>query len=327
MPDVRVSPARGLQALEALAVRFERLSARSVGHPRPTRPSRPLSLCVTGVRREAAGVIGVTFAGDGALPGWEPGAHLDLVLPSGRLRQYSLCGDPRDRDEYRIAVRLLGPASTEVHALKIGDELIVRGPRNAFPFLAVPRYLFVAGGIGITPIRAMVRDAARRGADWQLVYTGRTRDTMPFVDELLALDAQRVHIRPDDTQGLPDPKRIVDLAPHGSALYACGPPQMIAAVRRQLPDHRIATLHYERFSPLPVIGGAPFEIELARTGRVLTVGSDQTALTAIRAVLPDVVYSCQQGFCGTCHVRVLGGNEPSMAICVARAESRVVLDL
>lgn len=325
MPEV--SSKRSLRTLEALALGFERLSARSVGHPRPAPSSRPLSLRVTGVRREATGVVGLTFAGDGALPSWEPGAHLDLVLASGRVRQYSLCGDPRDRDEYRIAVLLVGAGSSAVHALRIGDELTVRGPRNAFPFLAVARYLFVAGGIGITPIGPMVRDAVRRGADWQLVYTGRTLDAMPFVDELLALDPRRVHVWPDDTHGRPDPTRIVALAPTGSALYACGPPPMIAAVRRQMPSERIATLHHERFSPPPVIGGAPFEIELARSGRVLTVGSDQTALTAVRAVLPDVAYSCQQGFCGTCHVRVLGGSAQSMAICVSRADGRVVLDL
>jgi ferredoxin-NADP reductase len=319
--------ARGIRTLEALAVGFERLSARSVGHRRPHQPSRAMTLRVAAKRKEADDVVGMTLTGDGPLPPWQPGAHLDLVLPSGRQRQYSLCGDPHDRGEYRIAVRRLAAGSSEVHAMPVGKSITVRGPRNAFPFLTVPHYLFVAGGIGITPIRPMVRDAAERGADWALVYTGRTLASMPFVDDLVALGRSRVHIWSDDVDGMPDPRRILALAPNGAALYCCGPPPMIAAIRAHVPDDRISTVHYERFSPPLVVGGRPFEVELARSNQVVPVAADQSALAAIRTVRPNVAYSCQQGFCGTCHVRVLDGAPSPMAICVARATGRVVLDL
>jgi ferredoxin-NADP reductase len=153
---------RALRTLDALAVGLERLSARSVARPRAVHPTRPLSLRITDRRTEADDVVGPTLVGDSLLPAWLPGAHLDLVLPSGRQRQYSLCGDPRDHHEYRIAVRRIAGGSREAHALRIGDMVTVRGPRNAFPFLTAPRYLFVAGGIGVTAIRPMVHDAARR---------------------------------------------------------------------------------------------------------------------------------------------------------------------
>jgi ferredoxin-NADP reductase len=318
---------RALRTLDALAVGFERLAARSVARPRPIHTARTLALRITERRTEADDVVGLTLVGDAPLPAWLPGAHLDLVLPSGRQRQYSLCGDPRDRHEYRIAVRRLAGGSREAQALRIGDAITVRGPRDAFPFLTAPRYLFVAGGIGVTPIRPMVHDAARRGADWTLVYAGRTRASMPFVDELVSLDPDRVHVWSDDVRGVPRAERILDLAPPGAALYCCGPPPMIAAIRAELPHDRINTVHYERFSPPPVVGGAPFEVELARSGRVVPVGANQSALAAIRTVLPHVPYSCQQGFCGTCHVPVLDGTGATMAICVARADGRVVLDL
>lgn len=318
---------RALRTLDALAVGFERLSARSVARPRPVHTARPLALRVTERRAEADDVVGLTLLGDSPLPAWLPGAHLDLVLPSGRQRQYSLCGDPNSRHEYRIAVRRLAGGSREVHALRVGDLITVRGPRNAFPFLTASRYLFVAGGIGVTPIRPMVHDAARRGADWALVYTGRTRASMPFVEDLVGLDPARVHIWSDDLHGTPQAQRILDLASPGAALYCCGPPPMIAAIRAQVPHDRIHTVHYERFSPPPVVGGAPFEVELARSGHVVAVRADQTALAAIRTLLPHVPYSCQQGFCGTCHVPVLDGTDAPMAICVARANGRVVLDL
>ncbi|MGV9313489.1 PDR/VanB family oxidoreductase [Streptomyces sp. NPDC003691] len=129
--------------------------------------------------------------GGPALPPWEPGAHIDLVLPSGRIRQYSLCGDPADRSGYTVAVRLIGASdggrggSREVHdVLTEGAEAGLRGPRNRFPLVAADSYLFVAGGIGITPLLPMLRAAAAAGADWRLLYCGRRRAAMPFLDEI-----------------------------------------------------------------------------------------------------------------------------------------------
>lgn len=339
---------RGLtmRTLAAVVTVYEKVSGFS-GHLRPeVRPvDRRLRVRVAAREAAADGVVALRLepsAGD-PLPRWHPGAHVDVELPSGRLRQYSLCGDPARRDHYRIAIRLVedgGGGSAEVHALPVGTELLLRGPRNAFPFVDGPRYLFVAGGIGITPLLPMLRTAAARGADWTVVYTGRSLSAMPFVDELRRLDPARVHVWADDEYGPPDAAKIVELAPAGAALYACGPPAMIDAIRGELPAEHVATLHYERFSPPPVSGGSPFEVVLARSGHVVPVAADESALAAIRRVHADVAYSCQQGFCGTCPVAVLGGDVEHrdrclteaarvgrMAICVSRGSGRVTLDL
>ena len=335
-----------MRALAVIITAYEKMSGVS-GYLRPeiAPVDRSVRMRITEVGPVADGVVGLRLEplDERRLPSWDPGAHLDVDLPDGRRRQYSLCGDPADHDHYRIAVRLIphgGGGSRAMHALRVGDGLTVRGPRNAFPFVTADRYLFVAGGIGITPIRPMVLDALARGADWTLVYTGRTRASMPFLDELLALDPGRVHIRPDDEFGVPDGASLVALAHHGSALYACGPPSMIDTLRSALPSDRVSALHYERFSPPPVVGGEPFEAVLAVSGHVVSVGADESALSAIRRVLPDVAYSCQQGFCGTCPVGLIGGEvehrdrcltgserATRFAPCVSRAKGRVTLDL
>lgn len=335
-----------MRALAVIVTAYEKISGFS-GYLRPdVAPiERRLSVRITEVRPEADDVVSVRLESrDGQLlPSWQPGAHVDVELPSGRLRQYSLCGSPADRDHYRIAVRrITGGAggSVELHALRPGAELIVRGPRNAFPFIDVGRYLFVAGGIGITPLLPMLRAAVVRGVDWTFVHTGRTRSSMPFLAELAALDPARVHIWPDDEYGVPDARKIVSLAPPGAALYACGPPPMIESIRAEIPSERVSSLHYERFSPAPVVGGRSFDVVLARSGHVVPVAADETALVAIRRVLPDVAYSCQQGFCGTCPAGLLGGDvehrdrclsgeqrASQMAICVSRGRGRVTLDL
>ncbi len=282
-----------------------------------------------------------------SFPTWDPGAHVDVVLPSGRMRQYSLNGDPDNSSTYRIAVRRIDPerggggGSAEVHALEIGQTLTLKGPRNAFPFInSEPGYLFVAGGIGITPILPMLRDAARRGDPYEFVYTGRDRASMPFLDEIAGIVGDHeVHIWPDDEYGTPDAAKIIDLAPAGAALYTCGPAPMIEALRAQIPAPRIDFLQYERFSPPPVLGGEPFTVRLANSGAEVQVGSDESALAAIRRAKPGQAYSCQQGFCGTCKVRVLDGEVEHrdrvltegergdhMIVCVSRGRGSVSID-
>jgi ferredoxin-NADP reductase len=286
----------------------------------------------------------------GALSSWWPGAHLDVHLPSGIMRTYSLCGDYRVREHYRIAVRRIadgGGGSVEVHGLPVGSRLTIRGPRNAFP-LAPPgagssarRLHFVAGGIGITPILAMITLAESRGIDWSLEYTGRDANSLAFLDDLARYE-DRVTVRTDDRFGVPGAAALLAGVEAGDAIYCCGPPPLLATVRtavNRLPD---TELHTERFSPAPVIGGAPFEVQL-KDGSVLTVGAEQTMLDALRQVRPRVAYSCQQGFCGTCSASVLAGRPEhrdtiltedqraagDVLICVSRAEqgSRLVLDL
>lgn len=309
-----------------------------------------LSLMITSTAQIADGVQMITLARPdlSALPRWSPGAHIDVFTPRGKQRHYSLTGDPADVTTYRIAVRKLpdGTGSVEMHALRIGEFLRVRGPRNAFTFAATPAYLFLAGGIGITPILPMVRAAQLDGADWKLIYTGSSRASMPFIDELLEIDAnsdvERVDIRPDDEYGPPDVTKLLAERPTGAAVYLCGPTGMLDGVRSLIygcfPD---VEMHGERFSPPPVVGGTAFDVVLSRSGITVAVGENETALTAIRRVKPEVQYSCQQGFCGACRVKVLSGEvehrdrvlvgdqrDNSMTICVSRAcDDELVIDL
>jgi len=341
------------RVLEALVQRWVRVAERSGRHrPRATPVDRDLAVRVAAVEDVADGVRAISLVRrDGAaLPPWDPGAHVDVLLPGGTMRQYSLNSDPDDLTSYRIGVRAipreLGGAggSLAMHALRAGDELVLKGPRNAFPFIDSPAgYLFVAGGIGITPILPMLRDAVRSGLPWAFVYTGRTRASMPFLEELAEITAghdDRVHLWPDDEYGVPDAGRILAVAPAGAALYCCGPIPMIETIRAAVPADNIDTLHYERFTPPPVVGGRPFAVRLDRTGDLVEVGAQTSALAAIREVRPRVAYSCQQGFCGTCKVRVLSGEvehrdrvltpaerADHMMICVSRAAGEVVIDL
>ncbi|MBD0862164.1 oxidoreductase [Gordonia sp. zg691] len=329
---------------------WTRAAARSAGGRPPVRAvDRDLRVRIASARDEACDVRTLSFTRtDGEVfPAWDPGAHVDVVLPSGRIRQYSLTSDPADLRTYRIAVRRIdenrggGGGSAEVHTLEPGQELTLKGPRNAFPFIDSPGgYVFVAGGIGITPILPMLRDVARRGDPYVLIYTGRDRASMPFLDEISQIVGDHdLHIWPDDEYGTPDAARIIDLAPPGAALYTCGPTPMVDAIRAQIPDPQIDTLHYERFSPPTVVGGEKFTVRLASTGMEVHVESDESALTAIRRTKPGQAYSCQQGFCGTCKVRLLDGQvehrdhvltdrerDDHMILCVSRAQGTISID-
>ncbi|MBH5333474.1 oxidoreductase [Streptomyces pactum] len=329
---------------------------------RPRRPGRrpapsgatPRELVVAGRHHLADDVVALRLTAPDAspLPRWQPGAHVDLLLPSGRVRSYSLCGDPADRAAYRVAVRRLpdgGGGSVEVHGLRTGARLGMRGPRNAFPFAAEPAVLLLAGGIGITPLWPMAAEAARRGLDWRLVHCGRSRAALPFAAELRALAERhpgRVEIHCDDEAGTPDAADLLRRAPAGAAVYCCGPAPMLAAVRAAFDEGPASALHVERFAPAPVAGGSPFELLLRRSGTVLPVPADRSALDVLRAYDPATPYSCRQGFCGVCTVTVTAGTvehrdgrpaagdrcdgEPGrMRVCVSRAPAgeRVELDL
>ncbi|MGP3633894.1 PDR/VanB family oxidoreductase [Streptomyces sp. 24-1644] len=324
----------------------EPVSGYSERRSTTTRP-----LLITERDEVADGVVRLRLAGDD-LPAWRPGAHLDLVLPSGLVRQYSLCGDPDDRDAYTVAPRLVEDGrggSREVHAqLHEGTEVRVRGPRNRFPLVEAPSYVFVAGGIGITPILPMLRAVAASGADWQLLYGGRSRASMPFLDEIekLGADGGRVIVVPEDEAGHPDAASALAGAAAGTAVYVCGPGPLMDAVAAALPQG--CSLHLERFtaagtgpSSTASMSSTAFEVELRRSGRTVPVAAGQSVLAAVREELPYVSYSCEQGFCGTCQQRVLEGEidhrdelltdaerEDSMLLCVSRCRgARLVLDL
>ncbi|MGW3123131.1 PDR/VanB family oxidoreductase [Streptomyces sp. NPDC001107] len=305
------------------------------GRPR----SRALRLLVASRETVADGVVQLRLKGRD-LPRWEPGAHLDLVLPSGLVRQYSLCGDPEDTSSYTVATRLIEDGrggSREVHEqVTEGMELEVRGPRNRFPLIEAPSYVFVVGGIGITPVLPMLR-ALGEDTEWRLVYGGRTRASMPFLEEIQKLGGDRVTVVAEDEDGLPDLDGLLADTAEDAAVYCCGPEALIAAM-----EERFTQVRLERFTPrTSADGNGAFEVELRRSGRTLTVPADSTVLAAVRAELPNTAYSCEQGFCGTCEQRVLEGEvehrdelltdaerADSMLICVSRARSeRLVLDM
>ncbi|MFF2012437.1 PDR/VanB family oxidoreductase [Streptomyces sp. NPDC058195] len=294
----------------------------------------------------AEGVVQLRLKGSG-LPAWQPGAHLDLLLPSGLVRQYSLCGDPADPDTYTVAARLVQDGrggSREVHErLREGEEVEVREPRNRFPLTEAPAYLFVAGGIGITPVLPMLRALAASGADWRLLYGGRSRASMPFLDEIERLDAGggRVTVVPEDEAGRLETAAALAGTEPGTAVYCCGPEPLMDAVATALPPGR--TLHLERFTAASgsSADATPFEVELRRSGRTVQVPADRSVLAAVREEVPYVPYSCEQGFCGTCRQRVVEGEvdhrdelltdaerADAMLICVSRCRGpRLVLDL
>ncbi|MFE4539986.1 PDR/VanB family oxidoreductase [Streptomyces scopuliridis] len=318
-------------------------------------PGHPGTLLVKQIRSESPHVVTLTLVDPAGrtLPPWEAGAHLDLVLPSGTIRQYSLCGDDQDRTSYTIAVQH-EPAgrggSHEVHTVPlVGKELTVRGPRNHFSLARSEQHFLIAGGIGITPILAMARALERAGQSWQLLYCGH-RHNMPFVDALQDIDPERVTVVETDQRGRPAVRDLISRLPAGTAVYCCGPASLISDVKAASEaTGNGLVVRVERFAadpesfPVRTDGDRPVEVELARTGTTITVPADRTILEAVREVRPDVPFSCEEGYCGSCETRVLGGTpdhrdevlgtneqgrDRTMMICVSRATSeRLLLDL
>ena len=308
-------------------------------------------LRVTGKELVAGDVLTLQLASPQGLRlrDWTPGAHIDLVLPNGMTRQYSLCGDRWDPFTYRVGVlreQSGRGGSAYVHdELEVGDLVGVGGPRNNFALVPSEEYLFVAGGIGITPLVPMVRQAEQLGADWRLLYGGRTRTSMAFLDEL-AEYGERVQVVPQDEFGLLDLPAFLGSPRSGVRIYSCGPAPLLAAMETACADWPAHALRTERFVG-EELGGpartAPFAVELARTGVTVTVPPEMTVLEAVGAAGVDVLSSCRQGICGTCETTVLDGlpdhrdallddaerqANDCMFICVSRARSdRLVLDL
>lgn len=286
---------------------------------------------------------------DGELfPEWEPGAHIDLALDNGMIRQFSLCGDPADRSSYEVAV-LREPAgrggSAFVHEeVRAGSTVRIRGPRNHFPLVPAARHCFVAGGIGITPILPMLR-ALGPGADWSLLYGGRTRRSMAFADELLRRYPGRVTVRPQDETGLLDLDRELAEPEPGTVVYACGPGPMLDAVGVRGASWPEGALHVERFAPVDMADtpATSFDVELVRSGITLPVPADRRIVDVLDDAGVDVDVSCEEGICGTCETAVLEGTpehrdsiqsdaqrrrNDTMYVCVSRSRSRTLrLDL
>lgn len=281
------------------------------------------------------------------LPSWTPGAHLDLLLGDGLVRQYSLCGPTVHQDSYQVAV-LRAPdsrgGSKAVHELQGGSRLRIRGPRNHFPLVIGPRYVFVAGGIGITPMLPMIEEAEATGADWVLHYGGRTSGSMAF-RERLAQYGDRVHLIPQDERGMLDLPAILDGAAPGTLVYGCGPEPLLKALEELCHGRPDVECHLERFTPKERTDQGEdtrFEVVLQRSGLTLWVEPGVSVFDTMRNAGVSVLGSCLEGICGTCEQTVVEGevdhrdsvldedeqaSNECMMVCVSRSRSpRLVLD-
>ncbi|HZZ05001.1 PDR/VanB family oxidoreductase [Paraburkholderia sp.] len=315
-----------------------------------------LDVQITGMRLEAAGVISLELQTPdrSPLPAWTAGSHVDLVLPSGLTRQYSLCGDIDDTLRLRIAVLLVPTGrggSREVHSgLRLGQTVTIRGPRNAFELQPADSFLFVAGGIGITPILPMIRAVQKANAKWHLMYGGRSRASMAFIPELQRTGGGNVEILPADEVGLLDLDSVVARAAAGAQVYSCGPGALLDALTARFAAADLSdSLHIERFGAAPVASGTTdskagsLRVILARSGATVDVPSDCSVMSALRDAGHCVPSSCEQGICGMCETRVLDGvpdhrdslltesereRSDTMMVCVSRARSpTITLDL
>ncbi|GAA2805503.1 PDR/VanB family oxidoreductase [Saccharopolyspora taberi] len=284
------------------------------------------------------------------LPEWSPGAHVDLRLPGDVIRQYSLCGDPAERGRWRIGVlrepRGRGGSAYLHDQVRAGAALEASVPRNNFPLRGAARYVFVAGGIGITPLLPMIRQLEDDGSPWHLHYGGRHRSRMAFLGEL-ARYGDKVTLYPEDESGLLPLDSIARSAGEDGLVYCCGPEVLLTAMEDTWRGRPSERLRVERFHPREIAGDPaadqPFDVRIHSTGRSIRVGSDQSILDVLGREGFDVPSSCREGTCATCETSVLEGtvdhrdsvlseeekeSGKTMMICVSRSRSpRLTLDL
>ncbi len=294
-------------------------------------------LRVTQMTWEADGVVSLRLAridSDDPLPGWEPGAHIDVYVPDGTTRQYSLCGDPRDRSSWQIAV-LREPASrggsTYVHdELRVGDRLLVTRPKNHFLLEDAPAHALVAGGIGITPIMVMAEQLAREGRPFSLTYGGRTASSMAFRRRLAAL-GERCTFLTEDVEGRPDLDAVVRSLPPGGLVYVCGPVGLLKAVQAAAeavhgPEQDV--VRFELFSrtgiemaePAPPMDADTYELVLTETGHTLRLAPDTNILEVVLALGVEVENDCRDGICGSCITPVVTGTVDHRDLVLTRKE-------
>lgn len=295
-------------------------------------------------RRDTAdGVLSLTLGrtDGGRLPAWTPGAHVEVVLDNGITRQYSLCSDPGDDRTWRVGIlrepESRGGSKYVFDKLHDGDIVEVGEPRNHFELESAPGYVFVAGGIGITPILPMIAQAERAGAEWTLLYGGRTRSSMAFLDEL-APYGDRVTIAPQDEAGLLDLAGLLATPRRDTLVYACGPEPLLDAVAERTTAWPAGTLRVERFTPRtlePAGADGSFEVEFATSGLTATVPAGVSILSVAEDAGITADWSCREGTCGSCETPLLAGRaehrdslltdeereeQNLMMICVSRAE-------
>lgn len=316
-------------------------------------PKGDIGLEVIAREEAASGVVCITLARPdrSPLPAWQPGAHIDLFLPTGDIRQYSLCSDPDDPATWRIAVLReqdgRGGSRWIADELRAGDTVTAAGPRSHFPFDAGAsrRAVLIAGGIGITPILTMAAAARASGRDYVLHYAGH-EGRMALLDELRERHGDRLVLHVTEEGSRMDVAALAaDSAAAGAELVCCGPTRLIDAVTVEA-ERRGIPLTVEHFEPAELtapVWNETFEVELAMSGMTIEVGPDQSVLSAIEDAGVLVLSSCTEGTCGTCETPVLEGEvdhrdsiltaaqrarNDTMFVCVSRAACpRLVLDL
>lgn len=327
-------------------------------------PSAPVNcgeltyeVCVTERSMVGEDIVALTLRREdgGLFPKWEPGSHIDVFLGEDLqgeplTRQYSLWGAVEDRSVWRIGV-LKDPSSRggsqRVHEqLLNGYRMKVRGARNHFHLEPAGSYVFVAGGIGITPILPMVRQAEREGIPWKLYYLARNRARLALLDEISGLPEEKIILHCDDEDGRIDLARITTELGEQDHVYACGPGVMLDTLESMAKASGRWKFHCERFTAAAATPGRidlPFEVFLSKAGTTHEIPSGISCLKVLREAGVNVDWSCSEGVCGTCETEVLEGepdhrdsllNEEeraaneTMMICVSRARSkRIVLNL
>jgi phthalate 4,5-dioxygenase reductase subunit len=279
-----------------------------------------------------------------ALPEFSAGAHIAIRTPTGLSRKYSLCNDPAERDRYLVAVKReangRGGSADLIDHVKTGDELMVAAPVNDFELpQRAQDFLFIAGGIGITPIMAMIRQVRTEGKRFRLFYCSRSPETTAFVDELSApefKDQVTIHYDGGDPANLLDLRPILQERKNREHLYCCGPRPLMEAVRTMTDHWSSAAVHFEAFSDADTHKATdkPFKVRLARSGDVVDVPASKTILEVLREHGLEVPSSCETGTCGTCRTKLLAGEADhrdlvlheheradTIMICVSRARS------
>jgi ferredoxin-NADP reductase len=316
----------------------ERRDAALLDQVQPVRIGEPSThaisrkLVVTQVTAAADGIARIRLESpDGKpLPRWTPGSHIDVECgDAGLSRQYSLCGDPAAANALEIAVLKEtagrgGSAWIHQH-LRAGSIVRARGPRNHFRMdESAKRLILIAGGIGITPISAMARRARELGLDYELHYSGRSRACMAMLDELLQLHGARLHLHVSEEGSRNDFAALLSRPEAGVQIYACGPERMLDALQAACAAWPEDSLRVEHFhSTLATLDPSKehaFEAELKDSGIVVQVPADQTLLSALRSANIDVQSDCEEGLCGSCEVRVLGGAVDHRDVVLTRAE-------
>lgn len=307
-------------------------------------PSDMMLLRVARAEQIAAGIhlYELTRPDGGELPQFTSGSHLSVRVPNGLIRKYSLCNDPAERLRYQIAV-LREPGgrggSVSMTEVKAGDEIAASPPKNDFPLVkSAGGYLFIAGGIGITPILSMVRHLKSSGEKFRLYCCTRTPEATAFREELSAPEFRgqvKIHHDQGDLQKALDLWPILE-RPAGQQVYCCGPRGLMQAVRDMTGHWSPSSIHFEAFTEVKAARpeDRPFKVRLAKSGAVVEVAVGKTILETIRAHGHDAPSSCESGTCGTCRTRLLAGeadhrdlvlaeeeHADNIMLCVSRARS------